>query len=86
MNFLFTTAGIGARLDTALTSIQAILTGLVVTVGIIVAMFIIVSGMHKLKNPHEKDELFRAVGRVAGAVALGAALVWILPWVYQLFT
>lgn len=86
MNFLYSTAGIGARLDTALTSIQTILTGLVVTVGIIVAMYIIISGMHKLKNPHEKDEIFRAVGRVGGAVAMGAALVWVLPWIYQLFT
>ncbi|WP_315971765.1 CagC family type IV secretion system protein, partial [Lactiplantibacillus plantarum] len=27
-----------------------------------------------------------AVGRVAGLVALAAAIIWLLPWVYSLFT
>ncbi|MCP9380450.1 CagC family type IV secretion system protein, partial [Lacticaseibacillus paracasei] len=26
------------------------------------------------------------VGRVAGLVALAAAIIWLLPWVYSLFT
>ncbi|WP_273755922.1 CagC family type IV secretion system protein, partial [Leuconostoc mesenteroides] len=33
-----------------------------------------------------KSEVYKSLGRVAGLVALAAAIVWILPWVYSLFT
>lgn len=82
---LYLLAGIGGRIDSALSQIQGILTGLVVIVGICISLFILITSMHKLKNPHEKDEVFRSIGRVMGAVALGAAIVWITPWVFQLF-
>ena len=32
------------------------------------------------------EEENHAVGRVAGLVALAAAVIWLLPWVYSLFT
>ncbi|WP_079524952.1 MULTISPECIES: CagC family type IV secretion system protein [Halobacillus] len=74
------------KIDSALLTIQGVLTGLVVSVGIVVSLYIIVTSMHKLKNPQEKDEVFRSIGRVMGAVALGAAIIWVAPWVYNLFT
>lgn len=37
-------------------------------------------------TPEKKSEVFKSIGRVISMVALGAAIVWILPWVYNLFT
>lgn len=80
----------GAQVETKLTNaaniVKGILTGLIVLVGVIVALFIIIKRMPSMDDPHEKNEVFKSVGRVAAAVALGAAIVWILPWVYGLFT
>ena len=57
-----------------------------VLVGICVALFIIIKRMPDADDPREKSEVYHAVGRVAGLVALAAAIIWILPWVYSLFT
>ena len=65
--------------------VQGVLTGLNVVVGICVALFIILKRMPDADDPREKSEVYHAVGRVAGLVALGAAIVWLLPWVYSLF-
>ncbi|MGJ3901278.1 CagC family type IV secretion system protein, partial [Lactiplantibacillus plantarum] len=51
-----------------------------------VALFIIIKRLPDADDPREKSEVYKAVGRVAGLVALAAAIVWILPWVYSLFT
>lgn len=73
------------KITYALTTVQGVLTGIIVLVGIVVCLWILITNMHKLNNAHEKDEVFRANGRVLGAVAFGAAVVWIVPWVYNLF-
>jgi len=57
-----------------------------VLVGICVALFIIIKRMPDADDPREKSEVYHAVGRVAGLVALAAAVIWLLPWVYSLFT
>lgn len=75
-----------SKLADAGKTIQGILTGLVVLVGICVALFIIIKRMPDADDPREKSEVYHAVGRVAGLVALAAAIIWILPWVYSLFT
>lgn len=74
-----------SRLTTAGNQIQQLLTGLVVLVGIIVSLFIIIKRMPSADDPQEKNEVYKAVGRVLGLVAMGAALIWIIPWVYSLF-
>jgi len=75
-----------SKLTHAGKTIQGILTGLVVLVGICVALFIIIKRMPDADDPREKSEVYHAVGRVAGLVALAAAIIWLLPWVYSLFT
>ncbi|MFT8813689.1 MAG: CagC family type IV secretion system protein [Oenococcus sp.] len=75
-----------SKLTDAGRTIQGILTGLVVLVGICVALFIIIKRMPDADDPREKSEVYHAVGRVAGLVALAAAVIWLLPWVYSLFT
>lgn len=74
-----------AKLQNAGNVVQSILTGLVVLVGVCVALFVIIKRLPQADNPHEKNEVYQAVGRVAGLVALAAAVVWLLPWVYGLF-
>mgnify|MGYP000931702073 CR=1 FL=1 len=83
MNAQVVLAADGGEVKSKLTSagktIQGILTGLVVLVGII-------KRMPDADDPREKSEVYHAVGRVAGLVALVAAIIWLLPWVYSLFT
>lgn len=74
------------KLTDAATIIQGILSGLVVLVGICVSLFIIIKRMPDADNPQEKQEVYRSVGRVWGLVALAAACIWVIPWVYNLFT
>lgn len=74
-----------ARLTSAGSTIQSLLTGLIVIVGICVALWIIIKRMPSADDPQEKSEVYKAVGRVLGLVAIGAAIVWIVPWVYSLF-
>ena len=74
-----------AKLQSAGNIVQSLLTGLVVLVGVCVALFIIIKRLPQADNPHEKNEVYQAIGRVAGLVALAAAIVWLLPWVYGLF-
>ena len=74
------------RIEGALGAVQGVLTGLIVTVGIVVSLFIIIKRMPSADDPQEKNEVYKAVGRVLGLVAIGAAVVWGVPWIYSLFT
>ncbi|MDN6165572.1 MAG: CagC family type IV secretion system protein [Tetragenococcus koreensis] len=74
------------KVTDAANQVQGILTGLIVIVGICVALFIIIKRLPSADDPREKSEVFKSIGRVISMVALGAAIVWILPWVYNLFT
>jgi hypothetical protein len=74
-----------SRINNAFSTIQGVLTGLIVTVGIVVALFIVIKRMPSADDPQEKNEVYKAVGRVLGLVAIGAAIVWVVPWVYSLF-
>ena len=74
------------RIEGALGAVQGVLTGLIVTVGIVVSLFIIIKRMPSADDPQETNEVYKAVGRVLGLVAIGAAVVWVVPWIYSLFT
>ncbi|MCQ6267838.1 CagC family type IV secretion system protein [Fictibacillus sp. WQ 8-8] len=78
-------ADVGAKVKEGLKQIQAFLTGIVVIVGVCVSIFIIIKKLPGVDDPHTKNDMFRGVGTVLGGVALAAALVWIVPWIYQLF-
>lgn len=83
---VFAATNVETKLTEAAKTIQSVLTALVVIVGICAALFIIIKRMPSADDPHEKNEVFKSVGRVCGLVALAAAMVWVLPWVYGLFT
>ncbi|WP_057871019.1 CagC family type IV secretion system protein [Liquorilactobacillus ghanensis] len=74
------------KISKALQTIQGILTGIVVLAGVCVALWIIIKRMPDADDPREKSEVYHAVGRVAGLVALSAAVIWLLPWFYSLFS
>lgn len=75
-----------SKITNAANTIKGILTGIVCVVAVCVSIFIIIKRMPDADNPQEKHELYRGVGRVWGLVALAAACIWIIPWVYDLFT
>lgn len=75
-----------SKLKGALSTIQGVLTGLVVAVGVVVSIFIIITGMPSARSPQEKDAVYKSLGQVLALVAIAAAIVWVLPWVYGLFT
>lgn len=74
------------KLTNAANVVKGILTALVVLVGICAALFIIIKRMPSADDPHEKNEVFKSVGRVCALVGLAAAVIWLLPWMYSLFT
>lgn len=73
-----------SKLNDGLTTIQGILSALVVGVGICVSLWIIIKRMPDADNPHEKSQVYRSVGNVWGLVALGAAAIWLVPFFYSL--
>lgn len=84
---VFASAGqVQSKLTNAANVVKGVLTALVVLVGICAALFIIIKRMPSADDPHEKNEVFKSVGRVCVLVALAAAIIWLLPWVYSLFT
>lgn len=84
---VFAAAGqVQTKLINAANVVKGILTALVVLVGICAALFIIIKRMPSADDPHEKNEVFKSVGRVCALVGLAAAVIWLLPWMYSLFT
>jgi hypothetical protein len=81
----FAAANIQAKVNEGLKQIQTLLTGIVVTVGIIVALWIIIKKLPGIDDPHNKNDMFRGVGMALAGVGLAAALVWLVPWMYALF-
>lgn len=76
----------GSKIENGLRKVQGFLTGIVAMVGICAGIWIVIKKMPGIDDPMVKNEMFRGVGMVLAAVAVGAALVWLVPWVFQLFT
>lgn len=74
------------RIDSGLTAIQGVLTGLLVGVGIVVALFNVITKLPTLSDPHEKSQFWKTQGYIAAGVAFGAIVIWLIPWIYSLFT
>lgn len=73
------------KLHRGLAVVQTIVTGIIVIVGIIAAAKIVITKLPSVDEPHAKNEMWKGIGMVAAAVALGGALTWLIPWVYGLF-
>lgn len=78
-------SAVTAKVNQGLTVIQGVLTGIVVVVGVIAALKVIISKLPSLDDPHVKNEMWKSVGTIGVAVAVGGSLVWVIPWVYGLF-
>ncbi|MFC5714394.1 CagC family type IV secretion system protein [Thalassorhabdus alkalitolerans] len=77
-------AEVESRLESAGATIQGILTGLVVLVGVIFAIWRVITGFASMHNPHEKEQVYRTLGSIALLTAVGAAMIWIVPWAWDL--
>jgi Na+/phosphate symporter len=73
------------KVNQGLIVIRGVLTGIIVVVGVIAALKVVISKLPSLDDPHVKNEMWRSVGAIGLAVAVGGALVWLIPWVYGLF-
>lgn len=78
-------ATVTGKVNAGLGVIKGILTGIIVVVGVIAALKVIISKLPSLDDPHVKNEMWKSVGTIALAVAVGGSLVWLIPWVYKLF-
>ncbi|MCE3336774.1 CagC family type IV secretion system protein [Staphylococcus aureus] len=75
----------GPKIKEGLNQVQEFLTGIIVAVGICAGVWIVLKKLPGIDDPMVKNEMFRGVGMVLAGVAVGAALVWIVPWVFGLF-
>ena len=73
------------KVNQGLAIIRGVLTGIIVVVGVIAALKVIISKLPSLDDPHVKNEMWKSVGTIGLAVAVGGSLVWLIPWVYGLF-
>jgi len=83
---LLNAANVETKINNALTTVQGVLTGIIVAVGICVALFNVVTKLPNLSDPHEKNQFWKTQGYILAGVAFGAAVIWLVPWVYGLFT
>lgn len=73
------------QLNSALTTIQGVATGVVVLMGVISAAIIASKKMPTLDNPQSKNELINSLLAILAIIAIVAGMIWILPWVWNLF-
>lgn len=73
------------KITNALKTIQTVLTSIAVLVAVVAAIFIVLKRLPLADDPMVKNEMFRGVGTVLGGLALIAALIWLVPWIYSLF-
>lgn len=78
-------ATVTAKVNQGLAVIQGVLTGIIVVVGVIAALKVMISKMPSLDDPHVKNEMWKSIGAIGLAIAVGGSLVWLIPWVYGLF-
>lgn len=78
-------ATVTAKINQGLAVIQGVLTGIIVVVGVIAALKVIISKLPSLDDPHVKNEMWKSIGAIGLAIAIGGSLVWLIPWVYGLF-
>nr|AKB09683.1 membrane protein [Staphylococcus schleiferi] len=84
-NPIFAVTNPAPKIEQGLQQVQTFLTGLIVAVGICAGVWIVIKKLPGIDDPMVKNELFRGVGMVLAGVAVGAALVWLVPWVFNLF-
>lgn len=79
-----TTDQVKEKLNTAATAVKGVLTSVVVVIGVIACLKIVSKSMPFFDDPHVKNEMWKSIFSVLGAVAFAAAVIWIAPWVYSL--
>jgi len=78
-------ATVTTKVNQGLLVIRGVLSGIIVVVGVIAALKVVISKLPSLDDPHVKNDMWRSLGTIGLAVAVGGSLVWLIPWVYGLF-
>lgn len=73
------------QLYSGFTSIKAVLTAIVVVVGIIAALKIVIAKLPSIDDPHVKSEMWKGIGGVITAVGGAAVLIWVAPYIWGIF-
>lgn len=83
-DFAFAAGDPGAKVNAAILKIQVVLQLLIGGVGVCSGTWIVLKKMPALDDPHTKNEMFKGVGLVLGAVFIASAMIWLVPWVMSI--
>ncbi|MCY8737569.1 CagC family type IV secretion system protein [Bacillus haynesii] len=79
------TGQVKSKLNKGILAIQSVCTAIIVAIGVFAGSKIVGKFMPSLDDPHSKQEMWKSLGGVSVAVICGAAIPWILPWLFSLF-
>ncbi len=79
------TAEVQSTLTNGLNNVKIVLTALVAIVGVIAVLKIVIKHLPNIDDPNEKNNMWKSIGSALVAVAAGAAIIWLVPWIYSLF-
>lgn len=80
------TTQVQTKLNSGFRAIQTVLTGIAVIVAVVAAIKVFVKAMPALDDPVVKNEMWKSIGGVGVAVGGAAAAVWIVPWIFNIFS
>lgn len=83
--FALTTAELTSKFTEGIGEIQTVVSGIATAIGIACIMKIIITKLPNIQEPHVKSEMWQGIGQVLIAIAAVAAIVWIAPWMYEIF-
>ena len=73
------------NLNSGLLAIQGAATGVVVIMGVISACIVAAKNLPSVDDPAVKNRLIGALLTILAIIAIVAAMIWALPWVWSLF-
>lgn len=73
------------NLNSGLLAIQGAATGVVVIMGVISACIVAAKNLPSIDDPNVKNRLIGALLTILAIIAIVAAMIWALPWVWSLF-
>ncbi|WP_052245633.1 CagC family type IV secretion system protein [Bacillus sp. MSP13] len=79
------TGQVQTKLNKGIVAIQGVATAIIVAIGVFAGSKIVGKFLPSLDDPHSKTEMWKSLGAVAIGVIAGAAMPWILPWLFATF-
>ncbi|MCY9397606.1 CagC family type IV secretion system protein [Bacillus subtilis] len=73
------------KLNKGIVALQTVATFLIAGIGVFAGSKIVGKYLPSLDDAHSKNEMWKSLGAVAIGVIAGAAMPWILPWLFATF-